>query len=140
MEKSLLQLKIESNVASKQIDPYCCAVQIKSSEIIVSVGHISREISHHCYSFFTEEGGEINGNVFSTSYRPSPIPSGGFEIPLVFRFQSRKYVTHCKIKKFVKTLYKHRYNSTKADSSDEEPEEEICFSVEEGNMNEKSTT
>ena len=26
------------------------------------------------------------------------------------------------------------------DSNDEEPEEEICFSVEEGNMSEKSTT
>ena len=77
--------------------------------------------------------------MFSTSYRPSPIPAGGFEISLVFRFQSLKYVTHCKTKKFVQTLYEYRYNGTKADSSDEEPEEEICFSVEEGNMNEKST-
>ena len=31
------------------------------------------------------------------------------------------------------------YNGTKADSSDEEPEEEICFSVEEGNMTKTST-
>ena len=29
------------------------------------------------------------------------------------------------------------YNGTKADSSDEEPEEEICSSVEDGNINEK---
>ena len=43
------------------------------------------------------------------------------------------------MKKFVQTLYDYRYTDTKADSSDEEPEMEICFSVEEGNMNEKST-
>ena len=43
------------------------------------------------------------------------------------------------MKKFVQTLYDYRYTGTKADSSDEEPEMEICFSVEEGNMNEKST-
>ena len=79
-----------------------------------------------------EEGGEINGNTFSTTYRPSPIP-------LVLRFQSPKYVTHCKMKNFVQTLYDYRYTCTKADSSDEEREEKIYFSVEEGNMNEKST-
>ena len=43
------------------------------------------------------------------------------------------------MKKFVQTLYDYRYTGTKADSSDEEPEGEICFPVEEGNMNEKST-
>ena len=105
----------------------------------MTVGHIPREISRHCYFFSKGEGGEINGNVFSTSYRPSPIPSGGLEIPLVLRFQSPKYVTHCKIKTLVQTLYDYRYTGTKADSSNEEPEEEICFSVQEGNMNEKST-
>ena len=29
--------------------------------------------------------------------------------------------------------------SSRVDSSDEEPEEEICFSVEEGNMNDELT-
>ena len=37
------------------------------------------------------------------------------------------------MKKFVQALYAYR----KADSSDEEPEEEICSSVEDGNINEK---
>ena len=31
------------------------------------------------------------------------------------------------------------YTGTEAGSSDEEPEEKICFSVEEGNMNDKLT-
>ena len=61
---------------------------------IVTVGHILREISRHCYFFLKEEGGEINGNVFSTTHQPSPIPYGGLEIPLVLRFQSPKYVTN----------------------------------------------
>ena len=40
------------------------------------------------------------------------------------------------MKTFVQTLYNYRYTDTKADSNDEEPEEETSFSVEEGNMNE----
>ena len=52
--------------------------------------------------------------------QPSPTPSGGLEIPLVLQFQSRKYVTHCKMKKFMQTLYDYRYTGTKTDSSDEE--------------------
>ena len=39
----------------------------------------------------------------------------------------------------MQTVYDFSFTGTKADSSDEEPEEEICFSVEEGNMNKKST-
>ena len=77
--------------------------------------------------------------MFPTTYRPSPIPSGGLKVPLVFRFQSPEYVTHCKMKRFVQTLHEYRYTGTRTDSSDEEPEEGIFFSVEEGNMNEKST-
>ena len=41
------------------------------------------------------------------------------------------------MKMFLQTLSDYRYTCAKADSSDEEPEEKICFSVEEGNMNEK---
>ena len=43
------------------------------------------------------------------------------------------------MKTFEQTLYGYRYTNAKADSSDEEPEEEICYLVEEGNMNEKTT-
>ena len=139
MENEKDTVAIESNEASKQIDPYYCAVQIKSGESAVTVGHIPRETSWHCYFFLKEKGREINGNVFSTTYRLSPIPLGGLDIPLVLRFQSPKYATQCKMKKFAQTLHNYKYTSIKADYSDEEPEEEICFSVEEGNMNEKSS-
>ena len=72
-------------------------------------------------------------------HRLTPIPSGVLDIPLVLQFQSPKYVTHFKMKKFKQALYDHRCTGTKADSNDEKPEEEIYFSVEERNMNKKST-
>ena len=78
----------------------------------------------------------------STYYRKYGIdlhPFHYLQIPLVLRFQSPKYITNCKIKKFVQALYNYRYTGIKADSSDEEQKEKICFSVEEGNMNKKST-
>ena len=104
MKNEKVTVTIESNEVSKQIDPNCCAIQIKSDESVVTVGHIPREISRYCCFFLKEEGGEINGNVFSKTYRSSPIPSGGFGIPLVLRFQNPKYVTQCKKEKFVQSL------------------------------------
>ena len=38
-------IAIESNEASKQIDPHCYATQIKSGASVVTVGHIFRYIS-----------------------------------------------------------------------------------------------
>ena len=46
---------------------------------------------------------------------------------------------HCKMKTFVQTIYYYTCTSIKADSGDAEPKEEICFSLAEGNMSEKST-
>ena len=77
---------IELNEASKQIDPYCCSIQTISSERVVTVGHIPRKISWHCYFFLRKEVGEITGNVFSATYRSSPISSSSLEIRLVLRF------------------------------------------------------
>ena len=98
---------IESNEASKQIDPHCCVIQIKSGESVVTIGHIPREISRHCFFFLKKEGGKNNGNVFSTTYRTSTILSG--DSP---GFASSRYVTHCKIKKFAQTIYDFRNTGT----------------------------
>ena len=101
MKNEKVTVAIGSNEASKQIDQYCSAIQIKSVESFVTVGHIHRDISRHCNFFLKEDGEEINGNVFSTTYRPSAIPSGNLEVSPVLGFQGPKYVTHCKMKKFV---------------------------------------
>ena len=50
----------------------------------VSVGHIPKEISRFA-KFFLNYGGRIEAKVFSSQYKPSPIPSGGLEIPLVLK-------------------------------------------------------
>ena len=51
MENEKATVAIESNEASKNFDPYCCAIQIKAGG---SVGHIPREISQNCYFFMKE--------------------------------------------------------------------------------------
>ena len=45
MENEKVTVAIESNKVSKQLHPYCCAIQIKSGESDGTVGHIPREIS-----------------------------------------------------------------------------------------------
>ena len=55
LENEKVTIAIESNEASKQIDPHCCAMQIKSGESVVTVNHIPREISRHCYFVLKEE-------------------------------------------------------------------------------------
>ena len=82
-----------------------------------SWSHIQIDSSTLLLFIFKEEQGEINDKLFGTTYRPSPIQSDGLQIPLVFQFQSPKYVTHYKMKRFVQTLYNYRYTGTKADSS-----------------------
>ena len=46
------------------------------------VGHIPREISRFCH-YFINHGGKLEARVTCTKYRPSPIPSGGLEIPIL---------------------------------------------------------
>ena len=75
-------VQIENNLTSKQIDPYCCAVNINSGGSLVTVGHVPREISRFVYFFIRDEGGNVEGTLLSTRYRPSPIPAGGLEVPL----------------------------------------------------------
>ena len=70
-----------------------------------TVGHTRREVSRHTYFYIEKEGGLIDGSVLSTRYRPSPIPSGGLEIPLMMTFGSPRYITHQKIKEFMTKLY-----------------------------------
>ena len=60
--------------------------------------HIPREISPHVYYFINTEGGFVNGSGISTKYRPSPILSGGLEIPLLLNFSCSEQKTFEKIK------------------------------------------
>ena len=74
--------------SSLEVNPYACAIKIKNRffDSLITVGHIPREISRHVHFFIKTEGGKVIGHVKSLTYRPSPIPSGGLEIPLQLTF------------------------------------------------------
>ena len=81
-----ISVQLETNEDSKKIDPYCCAIKTMVSGKLEAVDYIPREVSRHTYFYIKEEGGRINYSVLSTRYRPSPIPYGGLEIPLIDDF------------------------------------------------------
>ena len=60
--------------------------------------------SRHAYYFIRTEGGFVNSSVISTKYRPSPVPSGGLEIPLLFKFSCLEQKTFEKMRSFVDSL------------------------------------
>ena len=124
-----VKVLIETDQKSKDVDPYACAIKcmVGSPEMLKTVGHIPREISRHTYFFLKEEGGTIDGIVQSVQYRPSPIPAGGLEIPLLLNFKSRRYITHSKMEEFVTTLYSYDYTGTREPSESESSDDEINF-------------
>ena len=83
-----VKIEIETNQSSIAIDAYACAVKAKEKYFDgwKAVGHVPREISRYIYFFIKKENGKITGNVKSLNYKPSPIPSGGLEIPLQLTF------------------------------------------------------
>lgn len=126
-----VKVSIETDKKSRDIDPYACAIKcmVGSPEMLKTVGHIPREISRHTYFFLKEEGGTIDGIVQSVQYRPSPIPAGGLEIPLLLTFKSRRYITHTKMKEFVTTLYSYEYTGTREQVESESSDDEINFFI-----------
>ena len=73
----------------------------------------------HCY-FFKKEGGEISRYLVSTNYKPSPIPAGGLEVPLLRTFSVKDEQIFEQIKEFVTTLYDYEYTGMKEDESEDE--------------------
>ena len=80
-------VKVETKKSSLEVDPYACAIKIKNRffNSLITVGYIPRE-TPHVHFFIKTEGGKVIGHVKSLTYRPSPIPSGGLEIPLQLTF------------------------------------------------------
>ena len=117
-------VKIETDVNSKMIDPYCCKILTKNEEQrLVTVGHIPREISRYVYFFLRDEGGSVHGQLTSTQYRPSPIPAGGLEVPLKLTFSCSRFVIFNRIKELI-TQYNYDDELKLLDGDDNEPEGE----------------
>ena len=121
---------LEKDEKSIEIDPYCCSTKamVDRHQQLKAVGHILRETSWLVYFFLKEESGQIDGTVHSVNYRPSPIPVGGLEIKLNLNFNSRRYITHIKMKEFLTWLYSFDYVAkiTEPSSSDEGARRSIC--------------
>ena len=82
-----VKVKIKTNKPSKSIDPYACTIKIKHKffDTWLTVGHIPKEISRHCY-FFLKECGNVTGHLIRTNYKVSSIPAGSLEVPLLLTF------------------------------------------------------
>ena len=98
------QVKVlkETNMLSKEIDPYCCKITIRWVNRIgeITVGHIPRELSRFVF-YFIHEGGSVSGTVASLTPRISPIPEGGLEIPILMHFAHGNKNILVKMKSFV---------------------------------------
>ena len=79
---------METKKFSLEVDPYTCAIKIKNRffDSLITVGHIPREISWYLHLFIKTKDGKVIGHAKSLTYRPSPIPSGGLELPLQLTF------------------------------------------------------
>ena len=131
-----VQVDIETNKESIKVDPYACAIRVKERFYGAMKTVIPRDISRHIYFFIKTEDGSVSGKVLSVKYRPSPIPSGGLEIPLMLTFKCTKSVTFLKMKKFISELYEYEY--TGEGKSEESEEDEIPTFVDDNEEDEKS--
>ena len=84
------------------------------------MGHIPREVCRHVYYFIKTEGIFVNGSVISTKYRPSLIPSGGLEVPLLLKFSRPEQKTFEKMKIFVGSLYDYDFCGVNNEESSDE--------------------
>ena len=85
--EEILRVKKEENHTALLIDPHAVAFTRKSKQRLVPdiVGHIPLEISRFIW-FFLDRGGRCSARVYSSRYRPSPIPKGGLEIIVKMTF------------------------------------------------------
>ena len=72
----------------------------------LTVGHIPREISRHCY-FFLKEGGNITGHLICTNFKVSPIPASGLEVPQLLTLSIKSEGIFELMKSFVNDLYEY---------------------------------
>ena len=124
-----MKVDLETNKLSKNIDSYVCTTLAKNQffNSWETVGHIPRKISRHVYYFIKKECGFVNGSVIATKYRPSPVPSGGLEIPLLLKFSCPEQKTFEKMKNVVDSLYDYDYSGVNDEESSDEEEAAIII-------------
>ena len=103
-----VKVELETNT-TLSTDPYACAIKTKNSYFNdwKTVGHIPREISRCVYFFIKEENGNVSGTLKSLKYKPSPIPSGGLEVPLLLKFSAKDKWVVDTMEEFVLNFYSY---------------------------------
>ena len=100
-------VELETTASKFETDPYACAIRIKNKYFsnLITVGHIPLEISRLFHFFIKTGGRNVNGYVKSLTYRPSPTPFGGLEIPLQLTFSCGQKGSLDIMNAFVNRLY-----------------------------------
>ena len=111
----------ETRKEALTIDPYSITVQIFPHDHVapITVGHIPMELSRFIY-FFKKRGGVSHAHIQTTKYRPSPIPEGGLEIPLMVTFKYENEDKLSKMKTFADENYDDIVEEITVDDSDKD--------------------
>ena len=106
-----VKIEIETNQSSITIDLYACTIKAKEKYFDgwKIVADVAREISRYIYFFIKKENGKITGNVKSLIYKPSPIPSGGLQIPLQLTFSCPVEWVRDNMKDFIDDFYSYDF-------------------------------
>ena len=67
-----------------------------------------------------EEGGNITGHLISTTYKVSPIPAGGLEVPLLLTFSVKSERITKLMKRCFSDLYDYDYTGQRVENNEEE--------------------
>ena len=121
-----VKVELEKNTISLSTDPYACAIKIKNPYFNdwKTVGHIPREISRYVYFFIKQESGNVSGTLKSLKYKPSPIPSGGLEVPLLLKFSARDKWVVDTMEEFVLNFYSYEYTGNFSIDDNEDDDDE----------------
>ena len=67
-----------------------------------------------------EESGNITGHLISATYKASPIPARGLEVPLLLTFSVKCERITKLVKRFANNLYDYDYTGEQVESNEKE--------------------
>ena len=76
-----------------------------------------------------KECGNIAGHLISTSYKVSPIPAGGLEVPLLLTFSAKSERIFKLMRDFVSDLYDYNYNEAQPENKKEESDDDEVIDI-----------
>ena len=121
---------VESNKGSILLNLLCDKSYGRKSCQIGHCQSYSQGNLKACLFFLKKEGVKVEGFVFSTKHRPSSIPTGWLETPLMLSSKSPRYLTHQKIKNFLAQHYSWNFEAKNDNETEAQDEEAIKIVIE----------